>query len=223
MHEGIEATPDEPRSENESRQATDEFGEEQWYFDAKGSGKEKGIWRIGLRARGLVATLDDREVRLTREDIVQSRIMLLGEQGSVWIPPDWKTGLQLDYYSTMYLHKWMGDALQAWGTQEALKLARGSIPGGLFAILLWWLDGQLFLLVFGAISLLGALGRRFRPGRWLLLLLAARSAAVALVFVLDIIAERASIWWGLFVLLMLVMMQASIRKYRFFGGTFQRL
>ncbi|MEM9457807.1 MAG: hypothetical protein AAGF11_26750 [Myxococcota bacterium] len=61
-----------------------------------------------------------------------------------------------------------------------------------------------------------------RAGRracgWLLLLVAARSALVALLFVADIVWRDLSGWWAIFAGFMVMMIGASIRKYRFFSG-----
>lgn len=187
-------------------------------FEATGSGENKGSWTLAFRPSSLSLTLDDRTIVLTRTEVAEhARIMLFGDAGAVLVPPQWKGGLKMGEYARDGLREWMGSAMRDWGRSEAVLAARGSLPGAAVSLLLWLLDGPLFLLAFGVVSLLTALGRRFRPGSWLFLLAGANSAIVAIVFLVDVLWLGESWWWAIGIVWMVLLVHASVRKYRFFA------
>ena len=58
---------------------------------------------------------------------------------------------------------------------------------------------------------------RLRPGRWLFLAGAARSAIVGVVLLIDIVMGVASPWWAVVLLLLLLPTTGAIAKHRFFA------
>lgn len=183
----------------------------------KSHGERAGEWTVTLAGGSMTLAQGERVETYSREEIAQMTLLLTGGGTSVLVPPHWKTGLGLEAMATSELRRWMLPCLDRWGTSEALRTAKATFLGALASIAFFIFDGGWFLLAYGVTGLVMATGRRFAPGRWLFLGEAARNATVAVTLVLEILVLDRSAWWLLFSLLLLVMLHANVRKYRFFG------